>query len=201
MAKKTIKRKKSTVKKRKRKRSNKLNYKNEIKPEQILLHNRHIFLSGVIDTEQAHKITTQLIALDVYRRKTPIVLYINSRGGCVYDGLSIIDCMAGLSSPVFTVINGEAASMAAIISIFGDKRYMCKNSVWMAHDMCGGGYDYATKMKYRFENMERLQSKLFKMLKKQTKLSETQLTKARNAELWLYSEECLKYGIIDEILN
>lgn len=190
-----------TKRKKKIKRRKGPDYKQKLDIEQILLHNRHLFLSGEINTEKAHEIITKMIALDAYRPKTPIALYINSPGGAVCDGFSIIDCMSGLSSPVFTIINGEAASMAGVISIYGDRRYMCKNSTWMAHDAVGGGYDYVTKIKDRFENIEKLQSKIFKMLRERTKLSEKDIETARHGELYLFADEAKKKGIVDEILN
>ena len=196
IAKKVVKKKKS-VKKKKQK---KLTYKNEIKIEQILLHNRQVFLSGTIDTEKAHEIVTTLTALNAYDTGKPIVLWINSPGGSVYDGFSIIDCLTSMTSPVVTIVNGLAASMAGIISIFGASRYMTKNSVWMAHDMACGDYDYVTKVKDRFQNSEILQSRVMKMFRERTKLTEQDLEKSRHGELWLYAEECKKKGIIEDIL-
>ena len=188
------------VSKKKKKRKG-IKIKNEIKIDQILLHSRQVFLSGIIDEESAHKIAKRLIGLDVYCPKTPIVLWINSRGGSVYDGFSIIDCMNGLSSPVVTIVNGEACSMAGIISIFGAKRYITKNAVWMAHDMGAGCNDYVTKVKYRIENAEKLQSKVMQMFRDKTKLTETDLEQSRHGELWLDAEECKKKGIVDQIIT
>lgn len=202
MKKKVVKKTKPIItKKKKKRRSKRPDYKLKIEIDQILLHNRNLFLSGVIDTEKAFEITTRMIALDAYSPKTPIFLWINSPGGSVYDGFSIIDCMTGLSSPVFTIINGHAASMGGIISIYGDRRYMCKNSTWMAHDVYSGTSDYVTKSEYRFENSKRLQSKLIKMLREETKLTEKDIEIARHGELWLDAKECKKKGIIEEILN
>jgi len=175
-------------------------YKEELKIDQILLHHRQVFLTGEIDEEKAHNIVTTLTALDAYR-KAPIVIWINSPGGSIYDGFAIIDSMLSIGSPVVTVVQGKACSMAAIISIFGDKRYISKNSVWMAHDVACGNWDYVTKVKDRFANSEKLQSKAFTMLRDNTKLTEQDLEKARHGELWLDAEECLKKGIVEEIIG
>ena len=192
--------KKLINKKKKRKRKKRLSYKKELNVEQVLLHNRHLFLSGCIDEEKAFAITTRMIALDAYRPKTPIVLWINSQGGSVYSGLSIIGCMNELSSPIMTIINGIAASMAALISIQGAQRFMNRHSAWMGHDMQSGNHDYTTKAEYRFENTKKLQSKLFKILREETKLTEKDIETARHGELWLDAKECKKKGIIEEIL-
>ena len=173
----------------------------EIKIDQIHLSSRQVFLTGEIDEEQAHEIVTTLTALDIYDTKAPITLWINSPGGSVYDGFAIIDTMLGLNSSVVTIITGKAFSMAGIISIFGDKRAMTKNSMWMAHDVASWNADYVTKMKARFKNTEKLQSKVFQMLRDKTKLTEKDLEIARHEELWLDSDECLQKGIVDLIVG
>ena len=198
--KKVIKKTKKVAKKQKTKRIKKPSYKNEIKIDQILLHNRQVFLSGVIDTEKAHDIVTKLTALDAYDTGAPIVLWINSPGGSVIDGFAIIDATTGMKSPVITIINGQACSMGGIISIFGAKRYMTKNSIWMAHDMQSGNYDYITKAEYRFEISKKLQSKAMQMFREKTKLSEKDLEQSRHGELWLDAEECQAKGIVEDIL-
>ena len=192
--------KKKVIVKKKSKKQSKPNYKNEIRVDQILLHNRQVFLSGVIDTEKAHDIVTKLTALNAYDTGAPIVLWINSPGGSVYDGFAIIDCMTTMKSPVITIVSGKACSMGGIISIFGMKRYMTKNSVWMAHDMSTGNFDYITKTEDRFENSKRLQSKVIQMFREKTKLSEKDLEQSRHGELWLDAGECRAKGIIEEIL-
>jgi ATP-dependent Clp protease, protease subunit len=191
--------KKKDKAKRKRKVDKPLVIKHEIKIEQINLHSRQVFLTGVIDEEKAHEIVTTLTALASYH-PSPIVMWINSNGGSIYDGFAIMDIMESIPCPIITVIQGKACSMGGIISLYGDKRFITKNSVFMAHDVSSGNWDYVTKMKDRFVNTEKLQSQVFQMLRDRTKLTEQDLEKARHGELWLDAEECLKKGIVDEIL-
>jgi ATP-dependent protease ClpP protease subunit len=56
-------------------------------------------------------------------------------------------------------------------------------------------------MKARFKNTEKLQSKVFQMLRDKTKLTEKDLEIARHEELWLDSDECLQKGIVDLIIG
>ena len=198
----TQKKKKVLIEKKKtsKTRSRKI-FKDEIKIDQILLHNRQIFLTGVINDEKTHEINTKLHALNAYSPGTSIILWINSPGGSIQDGLAIIDCMTGIESPVITIINGSACSMAGVISIFGTRRMMTKNSTWMAHDVTTFHYDYLTKAEDRFEYSKKLASTIMKMFRNKTKLQEKDLEKARHGELWLNSKECKKKGIIEEILG
>jgi ATP-dependent Clp protease protease subunit len=187
-------------KKVKRKKAIKRNTRTKIEPDQLILQARQILLFGVIDEQMAYKVIKQLLTLDKLSHN-PITLMINSGGGNVYDGFAIIDTIRGIVSPVITVITGKACSMAGLISVVGEVRVMTSNSVWMAHDAATANYDYVTKFLARADHNKELQKRLFTHLAKYTKLSQTELTKARNEELWIYAEDCQKKGIVDKVIK
>lgn len=187
------KKKKTTTKKRK------TNVKGEIKTDQILLKKRQIFIYESINNHLARNVTKEMVALDQLNNE-PIVLWINSGGGNIYDGFSIIDTMKRINSQVVTIINGMAASMAGIISVCGDVRIMTENSVFMAHDGRTGIIDYFEKVFDRTKFLKKLQSKVFTVYRNRTKLSERDLSIARNGELWLMAEDCLKKGVVDKVI-
>ncbi len=176
--------------------------KQKVDVDQILLQHYNIFLYDVINHEVAQKVVKQLIALDKLAPKDePLVMWINSPGGSVSDGLSIIDTMNSLKSPVVTIITGMAASMAGVIATCGYKRIMTANSIWMSHDISGGiGGDYATKVLDRVDFIKWSQNRIFSILRNHTKLTEKELTKARHGELWLDAMECKNKGIVDVVI-
>jgi ATP-dependent Clp protease protease subunit len=182
-----------------RKPKNVKQYKIDI--DQILLSKRQLYLFGPIDEELAYEVIRRLMALDRLAN-APIVLYIDSPGGCVSDGFAIIDTMKGINSPVVTFVIGRACSMAGIISIAGDQRVISKNADWMAHDMAGGIWgDYTTKVLARADYLKIEQKKIFDFIRKHSKLSESEINKAIHEELWLTPEECIKKGIVDVIVG
>jgi len=174
----------------------------DIDIDQILLKDRQLFLFGIIDSKMATDLIRKMIALDRISN-APITLTIDSPGGSVDDGFAIIDVMKGIGSPVVTIIVGQACSMAGIVSVAGEKRAMTKHSIWMAHDMAGGvdGNDYTTKIIDRVTFFKKEQEKCDRFLAQHTKLTIDELKKARNGELWFYPEECLKKGIVDQIIK
>ena len=127
--------------------------------DKILFLDRQVFLFGGIGTEMATCVIKQLLTLQKLDSESPVIMWINSPGGSIIDGLAIIDTMVGLTMPVYTVITGEACSMAGIISVCGDRKFITPNAVWMAHDAKGFMYDYFDKMEDRLD--------YFKKLKKQ----------------------------------
>ena len=108
--------------------------------------------------------------------------------------------MRSVRAPVVTVITGIAASMAGIISITGVERIITKNSVWMAHNAVGGSYDYFEKVYDKVDYLKLLEKQIFKIFRDKTKLTERELTKSRNGELWVFAEEAKKKGIVDFVI-
>ena len=187
---------------KRRPRKKRVRISKKIDVDQILLENRQLFLFEPIDGEVARDLIKKIVALD-RKKVAPIALYINSPGGCVDSGFSIIDSINGIDSPVITIIIGQACSMAGILSIAGKQRYMTEHSVFLAHDMSGGvhGGDYTTKTIDRVKFMKKEQEKCERFLAKHTKLTSEEIVKARHGELWLDSKDCLKKGIVDEVIK
>jgi len=166
----------------------------------ILNKNRYILLYDQIDNCSGDMVCSKLRAMDYLDHVTPISLEINSPGGMVSYGLSIIDTIENIKAPVHTIISGEACSMAAMISIVGNKRYMTKNSVWMQHsssDMLGG---YVQHIKDATAFLIKMEERMNRIIKSKTKLSARQMNQIRNGELWLFAKEAKKFGIVDKII-
>jgi ATP-dependent Clp protease protease subunit len=166
-----------------------------------ILKTREVYLYDHINEKSVLKLIKEIKTLDAINKK-PIKLWINSPGGTTVDGLALINIIRSLQSKIITIINGEACSMASQISVAGDMRYMYENSWWMAHDMKGGiNGDYTGKVIYRAKWLEQHYQYLIDSYRKFTKLTDKDLELAKNGELWLNAEQCLKKGIIDKILK
>lgn len=166
----------------------------------ILNKNRYILLYDEINNLSSDMVCSKLRAMNYLDERKPITLEINSPGGVVCFGLSIIDTIHIIKAPVNTIITGEACSMAAMISIVGAKRYITRNAVWMQHcssDMVG---DYLTHIKDRTTFLLKLEKRMDAILKNKTHLNAKQMNQIRNGELWLFADEALEYGIVDKIL-
>lgn len=66
-----------------------------------------------------------------------IELHINSRGGSVWDGLTILNSLRQSRVPVTAVVDGIAASAASFIAVACDDVVMMPNSQMMIHDALG----------------------------------------------------------------
>lgn len=67
--------------------------------QQELLKHRIVFLGEPVTSASANRIVAQLLLLDADDHTMPIDFYINSPGGSVTDGISIIDTMCCIQAP------------------------------------------------------------------------------------------------------
>ena len=190
--------KKKVAKKKKCARRKKI-IKEDFDIELILLSRRQLFLYDVINEESAKKIIKEIYALDAIE-KAPIVMHIDSPGGACSSGLAIINAMKTVESPIITLINNQVCSMGSHISVAGDVRACYESAVWMAHDMTSGIIDYSMKIEDRADFLKKYYPLLERNYTRYTKLSSKELMKARVGELWLFADDMLKKGIVDEII-
>lgn len=168
--------------------------------DNFLVDKRTIFLYEAIDEASIKSTVKDILTLDSLN-SNPIILFINSDGGYVADGIALMDVMLLVRSPIITIVNGHACSMAAFIAMIGKERYMTPNSQIMFHDISGGSSDYLEKTKYSIENTLKIRDRMEELVKKYTKFTTKDIEVARYGELWLFAEEALKKGVVDKILD
>ena len=85
------------------------------------LDKRQIFLWGAVTDRSAEMIVERMMFLESSDPGKPIFFFINSPGGVISSGMAIYDVMHMISSPVYTITMGMAASMGAILRTAGEK--------------------------------------------------------------------------------
>ena len=158
-------------------------------------------MTGGIEDHMANLVVAQLLFLQAEDPKKDIFLYINSPGGSVTAGLSIIDTMHHIKPDVATVCTGMAASMGALILSQGQKgkRAILPNAEVMIHQPMGGVRGQASDIEITARNILKTRDRLNKMLSKATKQPLKQVEKDTDRDFWMDAEESLKYGIVDKI--
>ena len=86
-----------------------------------LMMDRILVLGTEINNDVANIITAQLLYLTSQNPTADITLYLNTPGGSVSAGLSIMDTMNLISPDVATTVTGMAASMGSILLCSGAK--------------------------------------------------------------------------------
>jgi ATP-dependent Clp protease protease subunit len=168
----------------------------------ILLENRIINLVGEVDDGLAYQITSALMVMSEESDK-PIQMFINSPGGSVMSGLAIIDVMNHIKAPVYTIVTGLAASMGAAILSAGEKghRMALPNATVMLHQVSAGERGNIQDMRVGLEFTEKLNGKLMKMIAANCGKTVEQLESDTLRDKWLFADEALAYGIVDEVVS
>jgi ATP-dependent Clp protease protease subunit len=131
--------------------------------------------------------------------KIPIYLHINSFGGCIFSAFTAIDVIKSCKSPIYSIIEGSSASAGTIISIVAEKRYICPSSYMLIHQLSSGCWGKMSEIEDEFKNLTELMDKIKKIYTDHTDIPKKELNEILKHDLWLNSEKCLKYGLVDEI--
>ena len=141
----------------------------------------------------------QIIGITFGIDPPPVNIYINSEGGCLYSALSIIDIISSNIIPVNTIISGVCMSAATLISLSGHNRYMMPNSYMLIHNISSGFWGKMHEFEDEMKNLTELTKKLKNIYKTNSKITKLQLDKILKTDLLIPANECLKFGLIDEI--
>jgi|TARA_B100001939_G_scaffold155397_1_gene134273 ATP-dependent Clp protease protease subunit len=168
-----------------------------------LLKDRIIFIVGGIDDYVANLVVAQLLFLESEDPKKDIYLYINSPGGVITSGLSILDTMNYLKCDVSTVCFGQAASMGAVLLAAGkkDKRFVLPNSRVMIHQPLGGARGQETDIQIQAKEIKTLRERLNGILANCSGQSIKKIEKDTERDFFMDAQAAIKYGLADKVLE
>ena len=167
-----------------------------------LLKERIVFLSGPINDDIASLICAQLLFLESENPDKDITMYINSPGGVVTAGLSILDTMSYIRCDVATLCMGQAASAGALLLAVGakGKRFALPNSRIMVHQPHGGAQGQATDIEIQAREILKLRSQINDIFANRTGQSLNVIQDALERDRFMSPEEAKEFGIIDEVV-
>ncbi|MBN2814477.1 MAG: ATP-dependent Clp protease proteolytic subunit [Bacteroidales bacterium] len=170
--------------------------------EQKFLEQRKIFLWGQVDDESAEDIVSKLLYLESADPGKKITFFINSPGGMITSGYSILDTMNLISSPVSTVCMGLAASMGSLLLSAGEKgeRYIYPLGEVLIHQpsigyLQGQASDIAIHARQIIKSKEIAAD----ILAKNCGQTVDKIMKDFDRDYWMNAEESMAYGIVDKV--
>ena len=166
----------------------------------INLSTNTIFLTYDIDVDALYHVCTRMDALKKYNKGRDINLIISSYGGDVYSMMGIIDYIKNLEVKVNTICYGAAMSATAVILACGTGvRSMSENSTVMIHEGSAFEVGKTSDVIKGADHMKKLQTNINRILGDVTKKTQEFWEDVSKQDTYLTSEECLEYGIVDEI--
>ncbi|WP_043767093.1 ATP-dependent Clp endopeptidase proteolytic subunit ClpP [Algiphilus aromaticivorans] len=168
-----------------------------------LLRERVIFITGGIDDHVANLVVAQLLFLESDNPEKDIHVYINSPGGVVTAGLSILDTMRFIKPDVATMCVGQAASMGSLLLAAGakGKRYALPHSRVMIHQPHGGAQGQASDIEIQAREILYLRGRLNEILAECTGQAVETIERDSNRDFFMSAEQAKDYGVIDTIMT
>jgi ATP-dependent Clp protease protease subunit len=163
---------------------------------------RILWVAGPVNDAMSTVVQAQLMFLDKTDSRD-ITMHIDTPGGSVKSGLSIVDVMDFISCDIKTVNTGMAASMGSVLLGAGTvgKRWSLKHSRTMLHQSSGGFSGNIQDAEVDWQEWQKVNKELFDLLGKYCNKSAEQVLADAKRDFWLTATEAKDYGIIDHIVN
>ncbi|WP_366247261.1 ATP-dependent Clp endopeptidase proteolytic subunit ClpP [Terribacillus aidingensis] len=167
-----------------------------------LLKDRIIMASEEINDSMANAIVAQLLFLAADDPEKDISLYINSPGGSISAGFSILDTMQFIKPDVQTICTGMAASFGAMLLLAGTpgKRYALPNSEIMIHQPLGGARGQAADIEITAKRIIKQRQHINQMIADFTGQPIEKVAADTDRDYFMSAKEAKDYGIIDQVL-
>ena len=167
-----------------------------------LLIDRLLWVAGPVNDNMSTIVQAQLMFLDT-SGDTDITMHIDSPGGSVKSGLSMVDVMEYINADIRTINTGMAASMGSVLLGAGTKgkRMSLRHSTTMLHQSSGGFSGNIQDAEIDWKEWQKVNKELFNLLGEYCGKKPEQVMKDATRDFWLNAEEAVKYGIIDEVIK
>lgn len=166
-----------------------------------LMRERLLWVAGPVNDSMSTVVQAQLMYLDSVD-SMDITMHIDSPGGSVKSGLSMVDVMDYIKCDIRTVNTGMAASMGSVLLGAGTKgkRSSLRFSKTMLHQTSGGAGGNIQDARINFVEWEKTNKILFELLGGFCGKTPEQVTEDASRDFWLTAQEAVDYGIIDEVV-
>jgi len=168
-----------------------------------LLKDRVIMLHTDVNEQSASVVVAQLLFLEAENPDKDINFYINSPGGSVIAGLSILDTMNFIKCDVSTIVMGQGASMGSLLASSGakGKRFMLPSARHMIHQVSSGTRGTAIDMKIALEETLTLNKYLTEIYVKNTGQTFQKLEQDMSRDKFMSAHESVAYGLADQVIT
>lgn len=168
-----------------------------------LLRDRIVMLDTDVNEHSASLIVAQMLFLESEDPDKDILFYINSPGGSVISGLSILDTMQFIKCDVSTIVMGQAASMGSLLASSGTKgkRLILPRARHLIHQPLGGAQGQASDMEIQVNEILRMKKQLTEIYVATTGKSYEQLERDMDRDNIMTADESIAYGLADKIVS
>jgi ATP-dependent Clp endopeptidase proteolytic subunit ClpP len=155
-----------------------------------------IFFYAAVDDESVFELVTRLHSME---HMSKVTLFIKSDGGDVYAGLCAMDHLQASPIEITTVADGLCASSATLILFGGHHRLMLPNARILIHQLTSDFSGKFEEFKNEKRNLNSIMKQIRKVYEENAEIPEDKLDKYMEKDVYLSSNTCLHYGIVEGI--
>lgn len=164
---------------------------------------RRIIINDQICSDIIEYAVIPLIDMDNDGTGKPIEIILNTVGGEIYSGFSLVDALEKIKCKTTIKIVGMAASMGILIAMVNNPnvKVVCSSfSVGLLHSgsQCMEGSTHAVRDTFKFS--ERYEGMIKEYILSHTTIDEKMYNEIERQEFWMTADDMIKYGIVDEII-
>lgn len=153
-----------------------------------------------INSTAAQYVVKALHLLVAASPEKEITIYLNSGGGCWFNGMAIYDAITLCPCQVTAYVVGSAMSMGSIILQAADTRVIYPNATVMVHD----GYESLSEaLPQSFQNWadysKKTRQKMYRIYAERSGRPVSFWRKKCAADLILTAQEAKEFGLVDSI--
>lgn len=170
--------------------------------------NRVIYVDYDIDESLLRDVGRQILEYNradkgkAVEERAPIVILINSGGGCLDSTYATIAIMETSKTPIITVNMNCAYSAAGLILMAGHKRYCMPRSQVLIHSGSaqGIGGDYES-VQESTKSYKKMVEEMREFITSKTKIEKPLMKKNQSRDWYLDTKEQIDLGVVDEIVT
>lgn len=130
---------------------------------------------------------------------TEIHLHINSPGGIIFEGITILNLLRQHSARVVAIVDGVAASIASVIAVGADEVVMNPDTVLMIHDGAGFCAGTADDMREVADVLDLLSDTIAGVYSRKAGGEVADWRETMKGTAWYTPQQALEAGLIDRI--
>lgn len=150
---------------------------------------------GEVSSTNLSKQLEELADVDI------INVHISSYGGEVKEGLAIYNALRNHKAKIRTYCDGFACSIASVIFMAGEERFMSEASLLMIHNAWSRVIGNAQELRKQADDLDKITQASINAYMKYVNISEEELKDLLDSEYWLTYDEAIKKGFATSVIE
>ena len=176
----------------------------------IASEDNHIYFYSEVSKKTVYELNREIRVitqkmLDMQRKYNidppPIYLHINSYGGSIFAAMSTVDVIKYNKVPIYSIVEGCAASAATLMSVVAKKRYIRPNSHMLIHQLSTIFRGKMDEFDDEMKNLNKLMDLIKNIYKEHTSVPTRKLNEILKHDIWWDAKKCIDNNLVDDIIT